>query len=120
MDRDEVMNYALAKPGAWPDSPWGEDHDVAKVGDKIFLFPSSDEAEPSISVKNTAEVIEELKQRYPDHVGPAPYLNKRLWARVLIEQLPTEEIRELIDDSYELVVASLPKSKRPQGTDQVR
>jgi predicted DNA-binding protein (MmcQ/YjbR family) len=115
VDRDEALAYALQKPGAWPDSPWGEDHDVAKVGDKIFLFPSDGAGESSMSIKNDAEVIEELKQRYPDYVGPAPYLNKRLWARVLLEHLPDDEVRELIDDSYDLVVASLPKARRPKA-----
>jgi predicted DNA-binding protein (MmcQ/YjbR family) len=113
VDRDTAFAYALSKPGAWPDSPWGEDHDVAKVGEKIFLFPSSGEGDPAISIKNTAEAIEELKQRYPHHARPAPYLNKQLWAQVLIGHLPDDEVYELIDDSYELVVASLPKAKRP-------
>jgi predicted DNA-binding protein (MmcQ/YjbR family) len=113
VDRDTAFAYALSKPGAWPDSPWGEDHEVAKVSDKIFLFPSSREGDPTISIKNTADAIEELKQRHPDYAGPAPYLNKQLWALVLIEHLPDDEVYELIDDSYELVVASLPKAKRP-------
>jgi predicted DNA-binding protein (MmcQ/YjbR family) len=114
VDRDEAFAYALSKPGAWPDSPWGEDHDVAKVGDKIFLFPSSREGGvAAISIKNTAEAIEELKQRYPDYAGPAPYLNKQLWAQLLIADVPADEVCELIDDSYDLVIASLPKAKRP-------
>jgi predicted DNA-binding protein (MmcQ/YjbR family) len=113
VDRDTAFAYALSKPGAWPDSPWGEDHDVAKVGEKIFLFPSSREGDPAISIKNTAEAIEELKQRYPDHARPAPYLNKQLWAQVVLGHLPADVVYELIDDSYVLVVASLPKSTRP-------
>jgi predicted DNA-binding protein (MmcQ/YjbR family) len=113
MDREGAFAYALAKPGAWPDSPWGEDHDVAKVGDKIFLFPSKQDGLPAITIKNTAEAIEELKQRYPQYAGPAPYLNKQLWAQLLISDVPDDEVYELIDDSYDLVVAALPKAKRP-------
>jgi predicted DNA-binding protein (MmcQ/YjbR family) len=67
----------------------------------------------AISIKNTAEAIEELKQRYPDYSGPAPYLNKQLWAQLLIADVPADEVCELIDDSYDLVVASLRRSKRP-------
>jgi predicted DNA-binding protein (MmcQ/YjbR family) len=113
VDSAEALAYALAKPGAWPDSPWGEDHDVAKVGDKIFLFPSAQDVEQCISIKNTAEAIEELRLRYPDSVGPAPYLNKRLWARVVLSGLPDDEICELIDDSYDIVVSKLPRAQRP-------
>src|SRR5580698_1682147 len=37
MTWDELREYCLAKPGAWPDEPWG-DGVVAKVGPKIFAF----------------------------------------------------------------------------------
>ena len=36
-----MLAYCLAKPGAWPDNPWGHDHPVIKVGrgaGKIFAF----------------------------------------------------------------------------------
>lgn len=113
MDTDDAMRYALGKPGAWVDSPWGENHYVAKVGQKIFLFPGERDGRPAITVKNTAEAIEELKQRFGPDAGPAPYLDKRLWAQLVIDRVPEEDVRELIDDSYRLVVAGLPKSQRP-------
>ncbi len=115
MDNGEALAYALTKPGAWPDSPWGENHDLAKVGDKIFLFPGLGDADGSstITVKNTAGQVEELKARYPDAATTAPYLDKRLWVRLVIDAVPDDEVRELIDESYDLVVAKLPRSKRP-------
>ena len=113
MDSDDALRYALGKPGAWADSPWSEDHNVVKVGSKIFLFPGDRDGRPAITVKNTAEAIEELTQRFGADAGPAPYLNKRLWARLYIDRVPDEDVRELIDDSYRLVVAGLPKSQRP-------
>ncbi|MDQ2838539.1 MAG: MmcQ/YjbR family DNA-binding protein [Actinomycetota bacterium] len=119
MDSHAALAYALAKPGAWPDSPWGENHDLAKVGNKIFLFPGLGDhgggaGVSTITVKNTTGAVEELKSRYPEAAGPAPYLNKQLWVRLVIDQVPDDEVRELIDDSYDLVVATLPKSQRPQ------
>jgi predicted DNA-binding protein (MmcQ/YjbR family) len=113
MDSDDALRYALGKPGAWPDSPWGEGHDLAKVGSKIFLFPGRVDGRSTISVKNVETAVAELKQRYPELAGPAPYLNKRLWVQVRIDELPDDEVRELIDDSYDQVVAGLPKSQRP-------
>lgn len=109
MDAAEALQYALSKPGAWPDSPWGEDHDLAKVGTKIFCFPGPG----TIAVKNTAEKVDELKRRYPEAVGPAPYLDKRLWMRIRLAALPEDEVCELIDDSYDLVVAKIPVKERP-------
>jgi predicted DNA-binding protein (MmcQ/YjbR family) len=113
MDSDDALRYALGKPGAWPDSPWGEDHDLAKVGSKIFLFPGRMDGRSTITVKNTEAAIDELKQRYPQLARPAPYLDKRLWVQLAIDEVPEEEVYELIDDSYDQVVAKLPKSQRP-------
>ena len=114
MDRSDVVDYCLSKPGAWLDNPWGEGDHVAKVGDKIFCFYGGDRL--AITVKNNRETIAEWRDRYPEHAGPAAYLNKQLWNQVVLEGAgaPDEDdMRELIDDSYALVVASLPKSKRP-------
>ena len=113
MDSDDALRYALGKPGAWPDSPWGEDHHVAKVGSKIFLFPGMLDGRNTITVKNTETAVAELTQRYPELARPARYLDKRLWVQLTIDGVPEEEVRELIDDSYDQVVAKLPKSQRP-------
>lgn len=113
MDSDEALRYALGKPGAWPDSPWGEGHDLAKVGSRIFLFPGRAGGRSTITVKNTETAVAELKQRYPELAGPAPYLNERLWVRLEIDSVAEDEVRELIDDSYDQVVAKLPKKERP-------
>ncbi|MEO6703905.1 MAG: MmcQ/YjbR family DNA-binding protein [Jatrophihabitantaceae bacterium] len=113
MDSTDALEYALSKPGAWADSPWSEDHHLAKVGNKIFLFPGEVDGRAAITVKNTPEAVEEIKLRYPEDAGPARYLNKRLWVRVIIDKLDEEQVCELIDDSYDLVVAKLPKAQRP-------
>jgi predicted DNA-binding protein (MmcQ/YjbR family) len=114
MHRSDIVAYCLSRPGAWLDSPWGPDDTVAKVGDKIFCFYATDPV--SITVKNTREQITEWRDRFPDHAGPAAYLNKQLWNRVVLNGAGApgpDDMRELIDESYALVVAALPKSKRP-------
>jgi predicted DNA-binding protein (MmcQ/YjbR family) len=113
MNSDEALRYALGKPGAWPDSPWGEGHDLAKVGSRIFLFPGRLDGRSTITVKNTETAVAELRQRYPELAGPAPYLDKRLWVRLEIDTVAEDEVCELIDDSYDQVVAKLPKKERP-------
>ncbi|HST46811.1 MmcQ/YjbR family DNA-binding protein [Jatrophihabitans sp.] len=113
MDSDGALRYALGKLGAWPDSPWGEDHRVAKVGSKIFLFPGTVDGRSTITVKNTEAAVDELKQRYPELARAARYLDKRLWVQLAIDSVPDDEVCELIDDSYDQVVAKLPKSERP-------
>jgi predicted DNA-binding protein (MmcQ/YjbR family) len=113
MDSDDALRYALSKPGAWPDSPWADEHDLAKVGSKIFLFQGKVEGRNTITVKNSEAAVAELKQRYPELARAPRYLDKRLWVQLVIDGVPDEEVRELIDDSYDQVVAKLPKSERP-------
>jgi predicted DNA-binding protein (MmcQ/YjbR family) len=113
VDSDDALRYALGKPGAWSDSPWGDEHDLAKVGSKIFLFPGTVDGHSTITVKNTEAAVAELKQRYPELARAPRYLDKRLWVQLRIDGVPDEEVRELIDDSYDQVVAKLPKSERP-------
>jgi len=113
MDSGQALRYALGKPGAWSDSPWGENHDLAKVGSKIFLFPGTVDGRSTVTVKNTEEAVTELKQRYPQLARAARYLDKRLWVQLDIDSVPDEEVIELIDDSYDQVVAKLRKSERP-------
>jgi len=113
MDSADAFAYALTKPGAWPDNPFHEERELVKVASKIFLFPGQLDGRSTIIVKNTAEAVEELKQRYPTLAGPAAYLDKRLWLRLIIDGVPDDEVRELIDDSYDLVVAKLAVKDRP-------
>lgn len=102
--------YALAKPGAWADEPWEGDQ-VAKVGDKIFAFLGGD----TIGLKcgGSREEADEWLARYPDHVAVMAYIGRHGWNTITVEGIPDEEIVEAIDYSYDLVVAKLPKSKRP-------
>jgi predicted DNA-binding protein (MmcQ/YjbR family) len=87
-----------------------------KVADKIFCFLGAPDGPPGMSVKNTREAVQEWRDRFPDHIGVPRYLNKALWNRVDLAAPggpDVDDACELIDDSYRLVVESLPKSKRP-------
>jgi predicted DNA-binding protein (MmcQ/YjbR family) len=65
-----------------------------------------------------------LAQRdsYPA-IRPGYHLNKRHWNTITLDgSLPDELVRDLIEDSYDLVVSALPKRVREQlgwapGTD---
>ncbi|PZS20422.1 MAG: hypothetical protein DLM57_01575 [Pseudonocardiales bacterium] len=116
MTRDQAVTYCLSKPGAWLDNPWGEQDTVVKVGDKIFCFLGGADVPLGLGAKNSRERVEEWRARYPDHIGPAPYLHKQMWSKIDLsgpDGPDDDEARELIDDSYSLVVASLPRAKRP-------
>ena len=109
---DEVLAHCLGKPGAWQDEPWEGDV-VAKVSDKIFAFLGSGD---SVGLKcgNNREEADELVNTYPEDVTKSAYIGRSGWNSVRLGGgVPDEEILELIDTSYETIVAKLPRSKRP-------
>lgn len=115
MDRDGVIALCLAQPGADLDTPW-EDDTVAKVGGKIFCFVGAPTSPPGVTVKNTPEAVSEWRARFPEHVHVPRYLKKTLWNRVELDRPggpDDEDVRELIEDSYRLVVEALPRARRP-------
>ena len=114
MTPDDVLALCLELPGAWSDSPSGEST-VAKVGrppGKIFAFPG----EGGVALKGRPEDLVELRAAYPDDVGKAPHLSPTHWVRVALPgAVPDDELRELLAQSYRLVVAGLPVAQRPPG-----
>ncbi|MGW6424112.1 MmcQ/YjbR family DNA-binding protein [Nocardia sp. NPDC055053] len=111
---DDLLTYCLAKPGAWQDEPWEGDV-VAKVGDKIFAFLGQG---TSIGLKCGRDrgEADELVHIYPDDVSASAYIGRYGWNSVIVGgAVPPDELRELIDASYDAIVAKLPKSKRPKA-----
>jgi predicted DNA-binding protein (MmcQ/YjbR family) len=111
VSRRRLLDYCLAKPGAWQDEPWEGDV-VAKVGDKIFAFLGSESA---IGLKcGDRETADLLLDRYHGAASKMAYLGQHGWNTFQLDgTIPPDEIEDLIDTSYNLIVAKLPKSKRP-------
>lgn len=115
MSAEEIREHALSLPGAWPDEPWEGDL-VAKVGPedkgKIFAFLGA----TTVGVKAGAsrEEADEWLARYPDDASVMAYIGRNGWSRLTIGgAIPPEELLEAVEDSYDLVVAKLPKKHRP-------
>lgn len=111
----ELLEHCLAKPGAWQDEPWEGDM-VAKVSDKIFAFLGGGE---SVGIKcgNNRDEADELIASYPDDVSVMAYIGRSGWNTVRLGgKVPDDEILELVDASYQAVVAKLPRSRRPPSS----
>ncbi len=113
MERADAVTLCLALPGAVEDHPWGPEDTVVKVGGKIFAFLGSDQGTPAVSLRNTVEGTAQWRARFPGAITPAPYLKKDTWSRILLAPMSTADITELVEDSYDLVVAGLPVRLRP-------
>jgi predicted DNA-binding protein (MmcQ/YjbR family) len=113
MTVDELVAYCLAKPGATEDYPWGDEELTAKVGGKVFAFIGLVGGTVSVKCGANAEEAGQWRQRYPDAITISSYIGRYGWNSVRLDGVPTDEVRELVDGSYEDVVRRLPKSKRP-------
>jgi predicted DNA-binding protein (MmcQ/YjbR family) len=119
LSRVAVLAHALAKPGAWQDTPWEGDV-VVKVHDKIFAFLGEDAGEDAelrtVGVKCGAsrDEADEWLARFPEDASVMPYLGRSGWNSLVIGRgIPDDELLDAVDDSYARVVARLPKKHRP-------
>ncbi len=65
-----------------------------------------------MSVKCEPELAEALRGAHAA-VLPGYHLNKRHWNTVVIDgSLPDDAIRDMLEDSYDLVVSKLPRARR--------
>jgi len=109
-----LREKCLALPGASEEFPFGDEVSVFKVGEKMFALCSLDAEPPlQLSVKCAPELAVQLRSAYPA-IGPGYHLNKRHWNTITLDgSVPDEMVTHLLGDSYDLVVASLPKARRP-------
>lgn len=107
------QNTLKSYKGAAEETPFGPEALVYKVGGKMFAILAPDETPQRLSLKGPPERNRELRALYPA-ITPGYYLNKTHWNTITIDGTVEEPlIRELIDESYALIVAALPKKLRP-------
>jgi predicted DNA-binding protein (MmcQ/YjbR family) len=105
-----LRKWCLSQPGATEEFPFGEGVSVFKVGGKMFAL-SSLEAQPlKVSLKCEPELAYQLRRSYPA-IQPGYHLNKRHWNTITLDgSLPDRLVRDMLEDSYDLVVAGLPRA----------
>jgi len=109
LDIESVREFCLKKPEVTESFPFGEDTLVFKVSGKIFLLAGLDEVPLRINLKCDPEKAVELREKY-DSVLPGYHMNKTHWNTIIIDDsFLRNELFEWINDSYLLVVETLPK-----------
>ena len=112
MDVEELREYCVAKQATTEGFPFDEVSLVVKVMDKMFVILSLD-GDGYMNLKCDPERAIELRAEYPAEITPGYHMNKKHWNSVYFNgSLSDKMLKELIDHSYDLVVASLPKKKR--------
>ena len=110
--RGQIEDYCGRKAGAASGFPFGEGHRVFKVGGKIFAVVGVEGSPAKVTFKTDRELSPLLRDEYPS-VRPARYFDKRYWSTLTCDgTVPDEEVFELLDTSYDIVLESLRKSDR--------
>jgi predicted DNA-binding protein (MmcQ/YjbR family) len=110
MNVDWLREVCLAFPGATEQIQWGNDL-LFKVGGKMFAATPLEPAPVCLSFKASPENFPELTER--PNIIPAPYLARAQWVALQSrDAVPLDELAQLLRESYDLVVAKLPKKIR--------
>ena len=110
-----LRDYLVSKPGAYEDFPFDNVTLVIKVGGKMFALTDITEDPLRVNLKCDPLKAEILREQHAA-VIPGYHMNKRHWNTVILDDsLPDNVIFAMIDESYDLVVAGLPRAKRPQN-----
>lgn len=122
MDPAHLRQTCLSLPGSFEDFPFGPETSVFKVRyplptagrheAKVFALAALDARPLSVSLKCDPVLARQLRQAHPQITG-AYHLNKEHWNGVDCDAgLPEDMIRDMIEDSYDLVVAGMPRAQR--------
>lgn len=109
MNVESIREYCLSKKAVTEDFPFGETTLVFRVKEKIFLLIALDADTLQFNAKSDPDKAIELRDRY-NAIKPGYHMNKKHWNTVVVDgSLSSKLLKEIIDDSYNLIVKSLPK-----------
>ncbi|GHC99647.1 MmcQ/YjbR family DNA-binding protein [Zhihengliuella salsuginis] len=122
-----VRGMCLALPGAFEDQPFGPDTLVVKVrgraatrprmfaliwGGERALASGTAEGPARMNLKIEPALGDQLRAAHPE-ITRGYHMNKRHWVTVACGAgLPEAMVRDMVEDSYDLVVESLPAADR--------
>ena len=108
----ELEVYLLSKIGAKKEFPFGEDVAVYKVMQKMFALVGDKNGFININLKCLPEDAVGYREIY-NSVSPGYHMNKKHWNTIVLDgEMRDEILKEMIDESYELVVSKLTKKEK--------
>lgn len=113
MNIEQFRQLCLEKPGTTEETPFGPDTLVLKVMGKMFALTDMNSFE-SVNLKCDPERAVALREEH-DGITPGYHMSKVHWNTVATDgRVKDSLLRELLDHSYALVVAALPKKVRAE------
>jgi predicted DNA-binding protein (MmcQ/YjbR family) len=124
MDPAALRKICLSFPGAYEDYPFGPETAVFKVRAniaggarheaKLFALSAMDPRDWYVNLKCEPNFAVQLRAAHPEITG-AWHMNKTHWNGIRLDgTLPDDMIRDMVEDSYDLVVAGLTRKQQEQ------
>lgn len=116
ISREQVLERCCELPASHLGYPFGEATGVFAVTGKMFALVDLAGEHGHVTVKADPGNAGALVEQHPQ-VTPGYYMNKRHWITIELghaaSPLPAGLVGELVEESYELVVAGVPARRRP-------
>jgi predicted DNA-binding protein (MmcQ/YjbR family) len=110
---ERLRALCLSFDAAVEDFPFGPEISVFRVLGKMFALTYLDARPLTVNLKCDPDDAVRLRREHEGLIIPGWHMNKRHWNTVTVDGgLPDRLVRELVEDSYDLVVAGLPRADR--------
>lgn len=114
MNIEELREYCLNKKGVEETLPFGPETLVYKVMGKMFLLAGLEYQPIQFNVKCDPDKALELREQF-SCVLPGYHMSKKHWNTIVDDgSVNSKQLRQWIDDSYNLVVDSLSKKLKTE------
>ncbi|MEV4902931.1 MmcQ/YjbR family DNA-binding protein [Citricoccus sp. NPDC055426] len=111
--QDAAREEAEELPASAMSHPFGPEYEVFKVKGKVFMLLTEVPGDPIVVLKADPEDSTALRESHED-ITPGYHMNKTHWITLQPgETVDKRLVRELVTDSYRLVVAGLPQAEQP-------
>ena len=108
----ELKKICLDLPGAGEEFPFDDLNSVFKVAGKVFAISRLKGQPLRVSLKCDPDLAVKLRIQYPA-ITAGYHLNKKHWNTVVLDDSVSDQlVREMIEDSYDLVVSKLSKAQQ--------
>ena len=108
-----AADCARELPAAQLEHPFGPDWEVFKVRGKVFMLMTEIPGRPVVILKADPGEAHAL-QEHNSHITPGYHMNKKHWITLEDGQgVDAKLVKDLVTDSYLLVVAHLPETEQP-------
>ncbi len=114
MNVEELRSICLSKKGVTEEFPFDAHTLVFKVMGKMFALIALERLPPQCNLKCDPERAVALREEYDGVITPGYHMSKKHWNTLFLESLPPDIIKELVDHSYNLVVAGLTKKLKEE------